>query len=202
MEVESIEDRRIAVEIVDDRGIESLKIMPGLNPIVGETMEEAERKHEYLNSLMHPEVGLDLLSNEIGGVDLTGYPLDEPLPDGVLPDATNANKSGLQRVRELVDQKLTIREMFQRYGGARGQRTVKGTPAQIADTMEELLVERGVDGFLIQPSYLPGGLNDFVGSVIPELQRRGIFRTEYEGKTLRESLGLTRPRNQFAPAAE
>jgi N-acetyl-S-(2-succino)cysteine monooxygenase len=97
---------------------------------------------------------------------------------------------------------LTIREFYLQYAGARGQRTVKGSPQSIADEMEEWFLKEGVDGFLIQPPYLPGGLKTFVELVIPELQRRDLFRTEYEGRTLRDRLGLPRPVSRYAvPAA-
>lgn len=81
--------------------------------------------------------------------------------------------------------------------GARGHRTILGTPTQIADQLEDWFVNGGADGFNIMPPFLPGGLEEFVDLVIPELQRRGLFRTEYEGKTLRENLGLPRPENKF-----
>jgi N-acetyl-S-(2-succino)cysteine monooxygenase len=93
---------------------------------------------------------------------------------------------------------LTIRQLYQRYAGARGQRTLIGTPKQIVDHMQEWFLNRGVDGFLIQAPYLPGGLDDFVDMVVPELQARGLFRTEYEGDTLRDNLGLPRPASRYA----
>ena len=96
------------------------------------------------------------------------------------------------------EEKLTIRQLYQRFAGARGQRTLVGTASQIADDMQNWFVNHGCDGFLIQPSHLPGGLNDFVDMVIPELQSRGIFRTEYEGPTLRDQLGLPRPKSRYA----
>jgi alkanesulfonate monooxygenase SsuD/methylene tetrahydromethanopterin reductase-like flavin-dependent oxidoreductase (luciferase family) len=91
---------------------------------------------------------------------------------------------------------LTVRQLAQRLGGFSGLAMV-GTPAMIADQMEEWLLTEGSDGFTVQFPYLPGGLDDFVERVVPELQRRGIFRRDYEGKTLRENLGLPRPKNQF-----
>jgi N-acetyl-S-(2-succino)cysteine monooxygenase len=177
---------------------EHLKIMPGLNAIVGRTDEEAEEKHQLLQSLIHPDVGRQLLSTELG-VDLTPFPVDGPLPYHLIDTASSAER------KMLVDQatrgNLTIRQFYLRYAGARGQRTVKGTPQRIADDMEDWFLKEGVDGFLVQPPYLPGGLNDFVELVIPELQRRGLFRTEYEGRTLRENLGLPRPASRYQGAA-
>jgi alkanesulfonate monooxygenase len=93
---------------------------------------------------------------------------------------------------------LTIRQIYMRYAGARGNRTVKGTPQQIADEMEDWFLDRAIDGFLIQPPTLPGGLDEFVATVIPELQRRGLFRRSYSGRTLRENLGLPRPASRYA----
>jgi alkanesulfonate monooxygenase len=181
------------------RAPEHLKVMPGLNPIVGRTEAEAWEKHAYLQSLIHPEVGLELLSNAVDGFDLRPYPLDGPLPEKV--DATfkagssTAFKNVLHWARE---DKLTIRQLYQRFAGARGQRTLIGTPGQIVDEMEGWFLNYACDGFLVQPSHVPGGFNDFVGLVIPELQERGLFRTEYEGPTLRDQLGLPRPRSRFA----
>jgi len=180
------------------RSPDHLKVMPGLNPIVGRTEQEAREKHEYLQSLIHPDVGLELLSNALAGFDLRPYDLDGPLPDavfGVVPKGSTTSFSNV--LRWAREEHLTIRQLYQRFAGARGQRTVIGTAAQIVDQMEEWFVNRGVDGFLIQPSHLPGGLRDFIALVIPELQERGLFRTEYEGPTLRDQLGLPRPRSRY-----
>ncbi|MDJ0389122.1 LLM class flavin-dependent oxidoreductase [Roseomonas sp. E05] len=178
---------------------EALKIMPGLNPIIGRTEEEAREKHAYLQSLIHPDVGRELLSPELGGIDLSNVPVDEPLPERLIDDSVEASKSTFQRVADMArKEKLTVRQMYERYGGARGQRTVIGTPVQIADQMEEWFRTGAVDGFLIQPAVLPSGLDEFAATVVPELQRRGLFRTEYEGRTLRENLGLPRPAGRYA----
>ncbi len=127
-------------------------------------------------------------------------------PDAALPEIpeTNASKSGRERVIELARQEnLTVRQLAQRLGGYSGLAFV-GTPKTIADEMEEWLLAEGSDGFNIMFPYLPAGLDDFVEKVVPELQRRNIFRREYEGSTLRENLGLKRPPNRFfedTPAA-
>ncbi|MDB5370555.1 MAG: alkanesulfonate monooxygenase [Roseomonas sp.] len=181
------------------RAPDQLKIMPGLNPIIGRTEEEAREKHAFLQSLIHPDVGRELLSPELGGIDLSGVAVDEPLPESLIPASVDGSQSSFQRVADMArKEKLTVRQMYERYGGARGQRTVIGTPAQIADQMEEWFLREGVDGFLIQPALLPTGLDEFAATVIPELQRRGLFRTEYEGRTLRENLGLVRPGSRYA----
>ena len=175
----------------------SIKIMPGLNPIVAPTDDEAERKHQYLQSLIHPDVGRILLSTELG-IDLLPFPVDGPLPFHLIPAETNAGKGTLQHVLDMARRdNLSIRELYLRYAGARGQRTIKGSPKRVADDMEQWFIEDGVDGFLIQPPILPGGLDDFVTLVIPELQKRGLFRTEYEGRTLRDRLGLLRPPSRY-----
>lgn len=182
------------------RDPDDLKIMPGVFPIVGETEAEARAKYELLQSLIHPVVGLSFLSNLLGGVDLSSYPLDGPLPDE-LPES-NVSKS---RPRILLDlarrEHLTIRQLYLRIAGARGHWVLIGTPTHIADRLEEFFVGKGADGFNIMPPS-PHGLEDFVALVLPELRRRGLFREEYEGATLRENLGLPyRPRSRPAPAA-
>jgi N-acetyl-S-(2-succino)cysteine monooxygenase len=178
-----------------------LKIMPGLNPIIGATEAEAREKHEYLQSLIHPDVGRELLSRDLGGADLSDAPIDQELPYDRIPKDTNASKSTLDRLLDMArSEKMTVRDLYRRYGGARGQHTLVGTPAQIADSMEDWFVNWGVDGYLVQPAHSPGGLREFVDLVVPELQRRGLFRTEYEGRTLRENLGLPRPASRYAEA--
>lgn len=180
------------------RSPDHLKIMPGIFPVIGRTEQEARDKYEQLQALIHPQVGLALLSSMIGA-DLSGYDVDRPLPD--LPE-TNGGKSRQRLLVELARREnLTIRELYLRIAGARGHWTIVGTPTQIADRLEEWFVNDGADGFNIMPPYLPDGLEDFVDLVIPELQRRGLFRTEYEGETLRDHLGLPRPINQFTKAS-
>lgn len=181
------------------RSPDHLKIMPGVFPVIGKTEQEAKDKYEQLQELIHPTIGLGLLSNLLSGVDLSSYPLDGPLPD--LPE-TNLAKSRQKLLIDLAQREnLTIRQLYLRIAGARGHRQILGTPEQIADQLEDWFVNGGADGFNIMPPWLPGGLDEFVDLVIPELQRRGLFRTEYEGRTLRENLGLPRPVNQFSKVA-
>ncbi|MBD2079708.1 LLM class flavin-dependent oxidoreductase [Leptolyngbya sp. FACHB-17] len=175
------------------RSPDHVKIMPGVFPVIGRTEQEAREKYNQLQELIHPHVGIALLSSMIGA-DLSGYEVDALLPD--LPE-TNGGKSRQRLLIELAHREnLTIRQLYFRIAGARGHWTIVGTPTQIADQLEGWFIHQGADGFNIMPSYLPGGLDDFVDLVIPELQRRGLFRTEYEGATLREHLGLPRPVNQ------
>jgi N-acetyl-S-(2-succino)cysteine monooxygenase len=177
------------------RSPEELKIMPGVFPVIGRTEEEAEQNKRLLEEIIPEEAGVQLLSAMIS-VDLSGYPVDGPLPD--LPDLeqVNGGKSRFQLLKDLAEREnLTIRGLYQRIAGARGHREIKGTPEQIADQMQEWFENGAADGFNIMPPYLPGGLEDFVNLVIPILQERGLFRTEYTGNTLRENLGLKRPAN-------
>ena len=142
---------------------------------------------------MYYESGIASLSIAIGH-DASRFEPDGPLPE--IPES-NASKSGRERVVELARQEnLSVRQLAQRLGGYSGLAFV-GTPETIADEMQEWLFSEGSDGFNIMFPYLPAGLDDFVERVVPELQRRGIFRTEYEGPTLRDNLGLPRPKNRF-----
>ncbi|WP_035057579.1 LLM class flavin-dependent oxidoreductase [Andreprevotia chitinilytica] len=178
---------------------DELKIMPGVFPVVGRTEAEAQAKYQSLQDLILPEVGLALLSGLSGGVDLSQYPLDGPVPD--LPE-TNGMKSRQALMLDIARKRnFTIRELYLWVAGARGHWTLVGTAEQIADQLQSWFENGAADGFNVMPPWLPGGLDDFVDLVIPELQKRGLFRTEYEGSTLRENLGLARPENRFVLAA-
>jgi FMN-dependent oxidoreductase (nitrilotriacetate monooxygenase family) len=175
------------------RDPEHLKILPGAFVVVGDSVDEAKEKRALLDSRVHYDSAIASLS-VILGTDASGFDPDGPLPE--IPE-TNASKSGRQRMVDLAArEKLTVRQLAQRVGGYGGLSFV-GTAKTIADQMEEWLVGRGSDGFNIMFPFLPAGLDDFVDKVVPELQRRGIFRKEYEGATLRENLGLPRPKNRF-----
>jgi FMN-dependent oxidoreductase (nitrilotriacetate monooxygenase family) len=177
------------------RNPDHIKILPGCLVVVGDTEEEAKAKRALLDSRVHPDSGIASLSIALG-CDASQFDLDAPLPD--IPE-TNASKSGRERViaRARRDN-LTVRQLAQMSGGYSGLAMV-GTPAQIADQMEEWFHGEACDGFNIMFPWVPGGLDEFVDRVVPELQRRGLFRREYEGKTLRENLGLPRPENRFFP---
>ncbi len=157
-------------------------------------MAEARAKKARLDGLVHPDSGIATLSVQLGH-DVSGLDLDGPLPD--IPES-NASKSGRQKLVDMAKRdNMTVRQLAQYVGGSFGTLELIGTPALIADQMEEWLVTAGCDGFNVMFPYLPGGLDDFVDRVVPELQRRGLFRREYEGTTLRENLGLPRPQNRF-----
>ena len=175
------------------RDPDHIKILPGELVVTGETAEEARKKRALLDSLVHPDSGIASLSIALGH-DASGFDLDGPLPD--IPES-NASKSGRERVIERARSgDLTVRQLAQ-IAGSYGGLALVGTPAMIADQMEEWLFSEACDGFNIMFPYVPGGLDDFVDKVVPELQRRDLFRREYEGKTLRENLGLPRPNNRF-----
>jgi alkanesulfonate monooxygenase len=175
------------------RDPDHLKILPGALVITGATQSEAEDKKALLDSLVHPDSGLATLSIALG-CDASNFDLDKPLPE--IPE-TNQSKSAQERVIALARRhNLTVRQLAQHVGGYSGKSFV-GTPTSIADEMQLWLESEACDGFNIMFGTVPAGLDEFVDGVIPELQRRNIFRTEYEGKTLRENLGLPRPKNRF-----
>jgi len=173
---------------------DDLKVMPGLVPFIGDSRQEADDAFEKLQSLVHPEVGLQLLGEMLGHVDLTKYPLDGPLPE--IKD-TIGSHTALKLFTEMAKREnLTIRQLYLRVV-LRGHCIVRGTASDIADHIQAWFEGYGADGFNIMPPYLPGGLDAFVDKVVPELQRRGIFRKEYEGRTLRDNLGLRYPQSRY-----
>jgi len=175
------------------RDPDQIKILPGALVVVGETVEEAKAKRARLDGLVHDESAIGSLSSMLG-VDASRFDPDAPLPG--IPE-TESSKSGRERAIRLAEREgLTVRQLAQRIGGYSGAAMV-GTPETIADEMEEWLETRACDGFNIMFPHVPEGLEDFVTGVVPELQRRGLFRTEYTGTTLREHLGLRRPPNRF-----
>ncbi|MGC2132231.1 MAG: LLM class flavin-dependent oxidoreductase [Xanthobacteraceae bacterium] len=176
------------------RSRDDMKILPACFVIVGDTVKEAKAKRAKLDSLVDYANAIASLSIALGH-DASKFDQDKPLPDSI-PES-NASKSGRERAIALGKRdSLTVRQLAQRLGGYSGLAMV-GTPVSIADEMEEWLETEGSDGFTVMFPYLPGGLDDFVERVVPELRRRGLFRRDYEGTTLRENLGLPRPKNRY-----
>lgn len=180
-----------------DRDPGALKIMPGVFVVVGDSEALAREKFEEFQALVEPKVGVALLGRMLGNFDLSGYPLDEPLPP--LPLTDSGQQSRQKLLTQLSkDEQLTLAQLGRRIAGGRGHYSLIGTPTQIADELQAWFEERAADGFNVLVRHLPGGLEDVALHVVPELQRRGLFRTEYTGSTLRENLGLQRPRHRFA----
>ncbi|UXU06625.1 LLM class flavin-dependent oxidoreductase [Agrobacterium tumefaciens] len=186
-----VKDRTVAA----GRSRDGIVILPGAFVLVGDSVEEAKAKRARLDSLVHYESAIASLSIALGH-DASSFDPDCPLPD--IPE-TNASKSSRERVIELArSEGLTVRQLAQRLGGYGGLAFV-GTAKTIADEMEQWLYEGGSDGFNVTFPFLPAGLDDFTSLLVPELQRRGLFRKDYEGTTLRDHLGLQRPANRFFP---
>jgi len=179
---------------------EDLVIMPGIFPVLGGTEAEARANYDEIQSLVAPVIAWSILKQYYVGVDLSGYSLDDKAPP--LPQDTELNKSRLKLVSDLAARGLTLRELYLSLATARGHRTVVGTPEQIAEAIEEWFTQGAADGFNIMPPVLPTALTDFVDQVVPILQKRGLYRTSYAGKTLRENLGLDRPANRFVQRAQ
>jgi len=173
-----------------------LKILPAVLIIIGDTVEDAQSKRLKVDSLVHYDSAIASLSINLG-TDASVFDPDGPLPDDI-PD-TNASKTSRAGVIQLATkEKLTVRQLAQRYGGYSGLAFV-GTPETVADEMGAWLANEAADGFTITFPFLPQGLDDVTQRLVPELQRRGLFRRDYEGTTLREHLGLPRPKNRFFP---
>ena len=167
------------------RAPELLKVMPAVTTIVGRTRADAQAKFDQLQELIDPMVGLASLFSSFG--DLSGYPLDGPVPEPV-----NAKvRSIAYNLWNLAQREnLTIRQFYQKKSAGSGGLLLKGSAEDVADAMEEWMAEEAADGFNLTPTHLPHGIDDFVELVVPELRRRGRFRTEYESTTLRGNLGL------------
>ncbi|WP_122421624.1 LLM class flavin-dependent oxidoreductase [Pseudomonas viridiflava] len=178
------------------RSVDSLKIMPGVLIVVAETAALAREKFESFQDLVEPEVGVALLGRMLGNFDLSGYPLDGPLPE--LPLTDSGQRSRQKLLTELAEQEhLNLAQLGRRIAGGRGHYSLIGTPEQVADELQRWFEQGAADGFNVLVPHLPGGLEDVARLLVPELQRRGLFRTEYEGTTLRENLGLQRSINRI-----
>jgi N-acetyl-S-(2-succino)cysteine monooxygenase len=170
---------------------EEICLLAGVPVIVAESAQEAEDKYQTLQELMHPIVARQRLAMDLE-TDLSDLPFDEPVPESRIPAKANLHTVYFNEiVRMIREERPPLLELARRY--QRGSTTLRGTPGRVADTLEEWFTTGAADGFMLQLSVQPGGLEDFVRLVVPELQRRGLFRTEYAGRTLREHLGLRRP---------
>ncbi|PLR66245.1 LLM class flavin-dependent oxidoreductase [Bacillus sp. UMB0893] len=196
---QSLEDAQVFYQTLKSRALkygrsaEEVIILPGICPIIGETEEEAKEKEAKLHELTNPEYSLLQLSNRIG-IDLTSYPLNGPLPELPEMKEVKGHQSRTKLIRDLANkEQLTIRQLLIRLAGGRGHFTIAGTPNQIADELELWFKNGAADGFNIMPQLMSEGFDDFIQLVIPELQRRGLFRNEYTSDTLRGNLGLSVP---------
>jgi alkanesulfonate monooxygenase SsuD/methylene tetrahydromethanopterin reductase-like flavin-dependent oxidoreductase (luciferase family) len=169
---------------------DDIKIMPGVAPVVAASEVEARARYDELQELIPDDVGVALLSSYLS-TDLSAYPVDGPLPE--LPATEGMQSRQALVVEQARRDNLSIRDLARHFAGARGHWRVVGTPAQVADELQARFEGGAADGFNVMPSYFPGELDAFATLVVPELQRRGLFRRDYEGRTLREHLGLKKP---------
>ncbi|WFR99283.1 LLM class flavin-dependent oxidoreductase [Rhizobium tumorigenes] len=183
------------------RSEDDLKIMPGVVLNVGATMAEAQAKVDFMINKLHPDVGRLMLS-EFLEADLTGVPLDQPFPMDRLPATPRGSKALFDELVDFVNKGHTVGELVRHYAEKHTGNGITGTPTQIADFMEEWFETRAADGFILMFPTLPSSLTDFTELVLPELRRRGLFREEYEGMTLRENLGLSMPVNRYTAARD
>jgi FMN-dependent oxidoreductase (nitrilotriacetate monooxygenase family) len=170
---------------------EHVAILPGVMPIVGDTDAEAKETLDRLQSFLTPTNALTLVSQRIG-YDISGYPLDGPIPD--FPEKTDRGQAFSRTLLDMARrEKMTLRDLYNITAAARGHWVVYGSPKRIADVFEEWFTAERADGFVVMPPYFPGAFDAFVDKVVPELQRRGLYRTDYTGPTLRDHLGLEPP---------
>ncbi|MCM2675780.1 LLM class flavin-dependent oxidoreductase [Alkalicoccobacillus plakortidis] len=178
---------------------EDLLILHAIAPIIGDTEEEAIKKHQELQDLVPVDVGLRFLSGYMGNVDFSPYSNDTPASEVVFPEV-NGIQSQFDEMKKIIEtEQLTVGELYGRLTNSARKDEFVGTAEQVADAMERWITEEAADGFMLQIPLLPSGLEDFVGKVVPILQERGLVRTDYSGSNLREHLGLKKPINRNAP---
>jgi FMN-dependent oxidoreductase (nitrilotriacetate monooxygenase family) len=177
---------------------DDLKIASGISVVIGESEQEAREKLERWQDLIHPDVGVMRIGQDLE-TDLSDLPLDEPVPEHRIPKTSNHHQAYFNEIAGMIREGLTLRAIAKRYNRAKA--TFCGTAKQVADHMEFWTEAGACDGFMISFLALPSTMTDFVEKVVPELQRRGVFRNDYEGRTLREHLGLARPDNRYASAS-
>jgi FMN-dependent oxidoreductase (nitrilotriacetate monooxygenase family) len=169
---------------------EDVCIMPGVMPIIGATDAEAREQLNQLQSYVDDTANIGMLSARLGQ-DLSSFSLDQPVPDLPLPDSSHGfARAMLSKARR---ENMTLRDLYNLTAAARGHWVLCGSPKTIADTLAHWFLDGAADGFNVMPAYFPGAFDDFVDLVVPELQRYGLFREDYRGKTLRDHLGLERP---------
>jgi len=177
------------------RNPDHVLVLPGIRPVVGRTEAEAEAKYQELINLTSIENALRMLGRPFNDHDFTVYDLDAPFPFGAAQDGANSNQSASQRILALARAEgLTLRQTALRFATPRSH--FVGTPDQVADALQTWFEARGADGYVTFES-LPGQLELFVETVVPILQARGLYRTEYDGETLRDNLGLPQPQNRY-----
>ncbi|WP_439817081.1 LLM class flavin-dependent oxidoreductase [Zavarzinia sp. CC-PAN008] len=175
---------------------DQLRILAGMTVVLGATRAEAEARHRAMQDAIHPAVGLMRVAQDLEA-DLTGLDFDKPIPPERVPATSNHHKAYADLIRGMIAEGLTLREICQRY--ERGNVTLCCTAHETADLMQDWLEAGACDGFMLIFNTMPEGLDDFAADVVPELQRRGLFRTRYPGTTLRDTLGLARPDSRYAP---
>ena len=182
-----------------DRNPEHVRILPGISPFVGSTSAEAKALEEEFNDLIQPEFSLVQLKNMIG-VDLSGFDLDTPFPRDLIDTSKPAGvASRFQLVVDIIErERPTIRQLLHRLSGGRGHWVIAGTPEEIADNIQHWFENGAADGFNVMPPWLTGGFDRFADYVVPILRKRGLFREDYSGVTLRDHYGLPRPESVFA----
>jgi N-acetyl-S-(2-succino)cysteine monooxygenase len=179
------------------RAPEEIRVLAGLPVVLGTSAQEAEDKYQALQAMIHPEVGRMRLANDLEA-DLSGLDVDAPVPEDRIPRASNQHQQYFAQIAGMIRQGMTLRQIYMSY--ERGLQTVRGTPVQVADHMQAWMEGGAADGFMLLFHTMPDGIADFVEGVVPELQRRGLMRTDYTGRTLREHLGLRRPPSRYAAA--
>ncbi len=191
-------DRLKSCVAENGRRLGDVALLPGVMPIIGETDEAAREELARLQSWLANNNAMALVSERLG-FDISGYPLDGPIPD--FPEKTERSQSFSKILIETARRdKMTLRDLYNMTAAARGHWVLPGSPKHIADVLEDWFVAERADGFMIQPAYFPGAFDAFVDKVVPELQRRGVFRREYSGTTLRHHLGIAAPARQTAGA--
>ncbi|MDQ0206849.1 LLM class flavin-dependent oxidoreductase [Alkalicoccobacillus murimartini] len=176
---------------------DDLQILHAIAPIIGDTEEEAIAKHQELQDLVPTDVGLRFLSGYMGNIDFQAYSYDTPASEIDFPKV-NGIQSQFDEMKKIIDTEgLTVGELYARLTNSARIDEFVGTAQQVADAMERWLEEEAADGFMLQVPLLPSGLEDFVEKVVPILQKKGLVRTEYNGTTLRDHLGLVKPENRF-----